>query len=77
MWCRMAVQTEQFDPAQVVSDVALKFFGLRRRADGTYMLTFNIDGEFALPDGRRVRIDRIVGLAADQCIGRKQTRRTA
>jgi hypothetical protein len=70
----MAVVVEQFGPEQcsVIGTLQNVFDGIRRRRDGTYVVSVKLDGEAVLPDGRRVRIDKYVTLPACQCVGRRK-----
>lgn len=69
----MAVQTEQFQQSDVALTGVLPgiFDGLFRRRDGRWMFRVLIDGEAVLPDGRRIRISRHIGIPATEQIGRK------
>lgn len=69
----MAVKVEKYEPNELpVSDgISGIFNGLKRRLDGRWVFFFRVEGEALLPDGRRVRISRHLGLQATEQIGRK------
>lgn len=70
----MPAQREEFGPKDVRLDglSSAIFDSLYRRLDGTWMFRLRVDGEAVLPDGRRVRIDRHIGIAATECVPPRQ-----
>lgn len=69
----MAVEVEQFQPSDVTLTGALTgiFDALTRRKNGQWYFRLKVDGEAQLPDGRRVRVSRHIGIPATEQIGRK------